>query len=539
MLIESLEPRLNMAAPVEDMFSQGLLTTTPDVDPATEPIAPAPISGVLGETVNRAVVVNAAPLPVGSIGPDGKRVGDVNGDGAITPIDILILFNFLNRGGNGQPAPAAYPGMDVDGNEAVTPLDALRVINYINRLPQGPLRVGATRPDGTVVGDLFGDGDVDPRDSVVVRHFVASGTAGVLQAFIPLGIETAGDVDGDGRVTEADADAIDAYVALRWVGAPEGVFADPFFLTAPNGNFSAVSVVSVGPNVVRLISTSYPFAGPDGNAEDSDTVNLDTGEIVSQSVRETSFGTGEYTRERQVLRPGDAGYAERIHSDVSRAGTAVDVSLGHPEEDRDRLRAVESALEAIERQIGVQQAEGEAPAPAPIAPAAVDAVIGQPAQQSWKDSVDLVFIRLMAVEEVAQAWDRVPLREADVGTKPIVPILYKDETLQAIPMVARSGLQFSVIANSYEEEAAVRGVLESMRIPADRFSITRTDLEGTSETDAIRKIEAQLSGQGHRPFRVESLDELVALMTEMGIFQVDPQELYRILQTTQDYFTFV
>ncbi len=63
----------------------------------------------------------------------GRR--DVNADGFITPVDALIIINFLNvnRGGRsvvGLPAPPPY--RDVDGNNFIAPLDALLVINYLN-----------------------------------------------------------------------------------------------------------------------------------------------------------------------------------------------------------------------------------------------------------------------------------------------------------------------------------------------------------------------------------------------------------------------
>ena len=62
---------------------------------------------------------------------------DVNADGAVSPIDVLIVVNYLNRTGGGQlPAGLATPPyLDVDGDGYSTPLDVLNIINYINSRP--------------------------------------------------------------------------------------------------------------------------------------------------------------------------------------------------------------------------------------------------------------------------------------------------------------------------------------------------------------------------------------------------------------------
>ncbi|MFV2070224.1 MAG: Ig-like domain-containing protein, partial [Pirellulales bacterium] len=60
---------------------------------------------------------------------------DVNGDGVISPIDTLLVINFLNEFGSvdvPDPAPPGPPFRDVNGDNQVTPLDALLVINFLN-----------------------------------------------------------------------------------------------------------------------------------------------------------------------------------------------------------------------------------------------------------------------------------------------------------------------------------------------------------------------------------------------------------------------
>ncbi len=65
-------------------------------------------------------------------GNTGHR--DVNADGFISPIDALLVINFLNTQGSrsvvGLPAPPPY--RDVNGDNFISPVDALLVINYLN-----------------------------------------------------------------------------------------------------------------------------------------------------------------------------------------------------------------------------------------------------------------------------------------------------------------------------------------------------------------------------------------------------------------------
>ncbi len=63
---------------------------------------------------------------------------DVNADGQITALDVLLVVNWLNTTGAGQlgaaPSPSS-PGfvyIDVNGDNFVTAVDALQVVNYLN-----------------------------------------------------------------------------------------------------------------------------------------------------------------------------------------------------------------------------------------------------------------------------------------------------------------------------------------------------------------------------------------------------------------------
>jgi subtilisin family serine protease len=62
---------------------------------------------------------------------------DVDGDGQVTPLDVLAIINFINSGSGSLPefdpaSPLASAFADVNGNNSVEPLDVLAVINAIN-----------------------------------------------------------------------------------------------------------------------------------------------------------------------------------------------------------------------------------------------------------------------------------------------------------------------------------------------------------------------------------------------------------------------
>ena len=62
---------------------------------------------------------------------------DVNGDGKVEPVDVLMLINKINRDGAGVLPPRTaddlhLPYFDVAGDGSVTPLDVLVLINHIN-----------------------------------------------------------------------------------------------------------------------------------------------------------------------------------------------------------------------------------------------------------------------------------------------------------------------------------------------------------------------------------------------------------------------
>jgi large repetitive protein len=66
---------------------------------------------------------------------------DVNGDGKITPIDALLVINYLNDPNSERFLPNTSivppPFLDVDANERVSANDALLIINYLNERSAG------------------------------------------------------------------------------------------------------------------------------------------------------------------------------------------------------------------------------------------------------------------------------------------------------------------------------------------------------------------------------------------------------------------
>lgn len=96
------------------------------------------------------VIINGT-IQVRSAWQNPAHVGDVNGDGYVSPLDLLIIINLLNKHGSGplpMPSPLNKPPpyVDVDGNGERSPLDALVLINCLNN-PQScssvPLRIPA------------------------------------------------------------------------------------------------------------------------------------------------------------------------------------------------------------------------------------------------------------------------------------------------------------------------------------------------------------------------------------------------------------
>jgi ELWxxDGT repeat protein len=96
---------------------------------------------------------------------------DVNGRDGVTPLDVLLLVNYINAHPSDAslPAPPALPPpyYDVNNDNSCTPLDVLLVINYINSHPSGS---GESEPlntdyDEEQLGDVLNEIAADVDDA--------------------------------------------------------------------------------------------------------------------------------------------------------------------------------------------------------------------------------------------------------------------------------------------------------------------------------------------------------------------------------------
>jgi hypothetical protein len=89
---------------------------------------------VLDDSGQSSNIANVTIQVTNSIHQNPVNKLDVNADGFVSPIDVLIVVNDLNFNGPrvlplDQPVP---PYLDVNGDKLVDPLDVLELINFIN-----------------------------------------------------------------------------------------------------------------------------------------------------------------------------------------------------------------------------------------------------------------------------------------------------------------------------------------------------------------------------------------------------------------------
>ncbi|MCA9182910.1 MAG: hypothetical protein KDA51_15720, partial [Planctomycetales bacterium] len=106
---------------------------------------------------------------------------DVNGDGFVTPIDVLQVINYLNNPTapkilNLADATGLPPFVDVNGDGLVTPNDTLTLINYLNSRP----RASGEGEAGTSPG-LIAEGELGTGEQTVLASNWAGGLADVLR----------------------------------------------------------------------------------------------------------------------------------------------------------------------------------------------------------------------------------------------------------------------------------------------------------------------------------------------------------------------
>jgi hypothetical protein len=97
---------------------------------------------------------------------------DVNGDGSISPIDVLLITNRINNLGPGLlPPPSGGsppPFYDVNGDGSITAIDALNIINRLNNPVAAPEGEGEELADQAIV---VGDSQPDMHLGRLVTSF--------------------------------------------------------------------------------------------------------------------------------------------------------------------------------------------------------------------------------------------------------------------------------------------------------------------------------------------------------------------------------
>ncbi|MBI3333361.1 MAG: hypothetical protein HYZ93_04645 [Candidatus Omnitrophica bacterium] len=150
------------------------------------------------------------------------------------------------------------------------------------------------------------------------------------------------------------------------------------------------------------------------------------------------------------------------------------------------------------------------------------------------------------LEEVAQiarqgaagAWEKVTVTPPTRGVmKRLLPVFYARETFHAIPLVAKSGSPFLVIAGSQVEEDGVRALLGDLKISKDQYLIQRYDLEGLDRSAALAKALQEFAH--YRTYAVDPnrpawLQDLLASLQEEGIMPIG--DTAPALQATERYF---
>jgi hypothetical protein len=100
-----------------------------------------------GDSIAMTMPINVLPPPPPNQNPNDRH--DVNGDGVVSPADVLFLINEINRGrggalpprtgtppyGGGAGEPPMWP--DVNGDNNLTPMDVLQLINELNHQNPG------------------------------------------------------------------------------------------------------------------------------------------------------------------------------------------------------------------------------------------------------------------------------------------------------------------------------------------------------------------------------------------------------------------
>jgi hypothetical protein len=137
----------------------------------------APNNGIREVTLNNGQAIAHADFGVyrpGSPHQNSVLSPDVNGDGQVTPLDVLIVINSLARSGSGPLQGVSVPFkqyVDVNGDQTLTPIDVLQVINFLRR--QGGSGEGEQYVPRVIIteGITFEEADGEPADAEVAHLY--------------------------------------------------------------------------------------------------------------------------------------------------------------------------------------------------------------------------------------------------------------------------------------------------------------------------------------------------------------------------------
>jgi hypothetical protein len=83
---------------------------------------------------------------------------DVDNSGAVSPVDVLLVINYLNTNPSNPlpiPRPAGRPYFDVNGDGSATASDVLQLINHLNQLNQQLDAEGEAAPSNRHLDDVL------------------------------------------------------------------------------------------------------------------------------------------------------------------------------------------------------------------------------------------------------------------------------------------------------------------------------------------------------------------------------------------------
>ena len=263
---------------------------------------------------------------------------DVDSDGFIAPLDVLVVINYINSAEPKSLPPQrdpAKPFFDTDGDQAVTPLDVLRVINELNsegggkrNLTEGTDRLARETDLTITLGQLDGTRHYRVRlDSQFDTSDRTSGLEDLLAVYLvdptaPNKTLLSKGENGTALFTLAGTKADYALGRVRWDGSILDIdlsdlqFLDTgllkFQLLSSDSDFATRISFKPLTNEVDLEATSGPFFQSNSTlVTKGAALNLSGLSTVSDVIVEIgdvrfNSGTGKYAASIRLRNNGDA-----------------------------------------------------------------------------------------------------------------------------------------------------------------------------------------------------------------------------------------